>query len=105
MKKLFKITPEKEIPLIGALAFGIVDRGTNILQVRPTSICNLNCPFCSTDSGSETKLHQTEYEIELNYLLTWLKELCQFKGLGVEIHIDSVGEPLSYPKIWYVFLF
>jgi len=97
--KIFKITPEKQIPLIGCIAFGIVDRGTNLLQVRPTSICNLNCPFCSTDSGSETRLHQTEYEVDINYLLKWLKELCEFKGPGIEIHIDSVGEPLIYPNI------
>lgn len=99
MKSLLKITKESEIPLIGCITFGIIDRGTNILQIRPTSICNLNCPFCSTNSGPESKLHQTEYEVELDYLLSWIKELCTFKGSGVEIHIDSVGEPFSYPKI------
>jgi uncharacterized Fe-S cluster-containing radical SAM superfamily enzyme len=31
------------MPLAGHIAFGVIDRGTNILQVRPTTICPYNC--------------------------------------------------------------
>ena len=60
MKKLIKITKESGIPLLGAIAFGIIDRGTDLIQVRPTSVCNLNCVYCSTDSGACTMAHQAD---------------------------------------------
>lgn len=99
MAKLTKINGESGIPLVGSIAFGIIDRGTNILQVRPTTLCNLNCLFCSTGSGVGTCLHQSDYEVEVNYLLRWIKEIACFKGNGVEIHIDSVGEPTTYKDL------
>lgn len=98
MKKLIKIPKDAEIPLVGLIQIGIIDRGTNLLQIRPTSICNLNCPFCSTDSGPFSKFHKTEYEVDLNYLTEWLKELIKFKG-KIHAFIDSVGETLTYKKI------
>ncbi|MFP3179020.1 MAG: radical SAM protein, partial [Thermocladium sp.] len=38
---------DERYPLVGSLAFGIIDRGTNVIEVRPTSICSLSCIFCS----------------------------------------------------------
>ena len=46
-RKTYYIHPP--IPLIGHTAFGLIDRGTNIIQVRGLSGCNINCPFCSVD--------------------------------------------------------
>jgi len=99
MKQFVKITEESGIPLIGTIMFGIIDRGTNLLQIRPTTVCPLNCPFCSTDSGKYSKTRQADYEVELEYLLKWVKEVVAFKNMPVEANIDSVGEPMSYPKI------
>jgi len=99
MKQLFRITEDSGMPLVGTIMFGIVDRGTNLVQVRPTTVCPLNCPFCSTDSGTYSKTRQADYEVELGYLLKWVRELVSFKGVPVEAHIDSVGEPMAYPKI------
>ena len=99
MKQLFRITEDSGIPLIGTIMFGIIDRGTNLLQIRPTTICPLNCPFCSVDSGPLSKTRQLDYEVELNYLLRWVKEAVEFKKIPVEANIDSVGEPMAYPKI------
>ncbi|MEM7819101.1 MAG: radical SAM protein [Candidatus Aenigmatarchaeota archaeon] len=98
MKKLVKIPEDAEIPLVGLIQIGIIDRGTNLLQIRPTSICNLNCPFCSTDSGPFSKFHTTEYIAELDYLVEWVKELIKFKG-KIHAFLDSVGETLTYKKI------
>ncbi|HDD34251.1 MAG TPA: radical SAM protein, partial [Thermofilaceae archaeon] len=53
MRAVFRVGPP--IPLIGHLAFGIVDRGTNLLQIRPTSSCPLSCVFCSVDAGPASK--------------------------------------------------
>lgn len=93
--KLIRITRESGIPLIGCIAFGIIDRGTNLIEVRPTSVCNLKCPFCST-SANDPSLHPHNYEVECSYLVEWVKDVVYFKGDDVEIHFDSAGEVLTY---------
>jgi uncharacterized Fe-S cluster-containing radical SAM superfamily enzyme len=95
----FRITRDSEIPLVGSLYFGIIDRGTSILQVRPSCGCNLNCPFCSVDAGPASTTRATSYEVELEYLLEAVQEIAQFKGAGVECHIDSPGEPVMYSRL------
>jgi uncharacterized Fe-S cluster-containing radical SAM superfamily enzyme len=99
MKQLFRITEESGIPLIGTIMFGIIDRGTNLLQIRPTTVCPLNCPFCSVDSGKFSRTRQADYEVELDYLLKWAKEAAEFKKIPAEANIDSVGEPMAYHQI------
>jgi len=94
-----RITEESQIPLLGSLYFGIIDRGTNILQVRPSCGCNINCPFCSVDAGPKSTTRATSYEVEMEYLLSAVDEIARFKGEGVECHIDSPGEPLMYHRI------
>jgi uncharacterized Fe-S cluster-containing radical SAM superfamily enzyme len=71
----FRITGESGIPLMGSLYFGIIDRGTSLLQVRPSCGCNLNCPFCSVDAGPESTTRATSYEVEREYLLEGVKRL------------------------------
>jgi uncharacterized Fe-S cluster-containing radical SAM superfamily enzyme len=95
----FRITRKSEIPLIGSLYFGIIDRGTSLLQVRPSCGCNLNCPFCSVDAGPKSTTRATSYEVEMEYLVDAVQEVARFKGEGVECHIDSPGEPLMYRKL------
>ena len=90
---------KRGIPLIGCIAFGIIDRGTNLLQVRPTSACNLNCVFCSTDSGPFSQCHKNNFEVDLNYLVDEVRKVVDFKDCNVEINIDSVGEPLMYKDV------
>jgi uncharacterized protein len=96
---LFRVTRESDIPLMGCLYFGIIDRGSNLLQIRPSCSCNLNCPFCSVDAGPHSKTRVTNYEVELDYLMEAVHEIAPFKGPGVECHIDSCGEPMLYPEI------
>lgn len=96
---LFRVTRPSGIPLVGCLYFGVVDRGTSLLQIRPSCGCNLNCPFCSVDAGPGSRTRVTDYEVELDYLLEAVKEIARFKGHGVECHIDSPGEPMLYPRI------
>jgi uncharacterized protein len=94
-----RITAESGIPLMGSLYFGVIDRGTSLLQVRPSCGCNLNCPFCSVDAGPASKTRATSYEVEMEYLLEAVEEIARFKGEGVECHIDSPGEPMMYPRL------
>lgn len=95
----FRITRKSEIPLVGSLYFGIIDRGTSLLQVRPSCGCNLNCPFCSVDAGPESTTRATSYEVEMEYLAEAVEEIARFKGTGVECHIDSPDEPVIYPYL------
>ncbi|HLC22325.1 MAG TPA: radical SAM protein, partial [Candidatus Nanoarchaeia archaeon] len=90
---------EQGTPLLGVLAYGIIDRGTNLLQVRPTSVCNINCTFCSVDGGSLSTKHAVFYEVNCAYLLEEVGKVVARKGYGVEINIDSVGEPFCYPHL------
>jgi uncharacterized Fe-S cluster-containing radical SAM superfamily enzyme len=94
-----RITAESDIPLMGSLYFGVIDRGTSLLQIRPSCGCSLNCPFCSVDAGPESKTRATSYEVEMEYLLEAVEEIAGFKGEGVECHIDSPGEPMMYHRL------
>lgn len=100
MKKTIRIPKDANVPLIGTVMFGCIDRGTNLIQVRPTTKCTLNCIFCSTDSGPFSRTRITEYVVDVDYLLEWFKHLAKFKGnYKLIAFIDSVGDPLTYPKI------
>lgn len=88
------------IPIVGCIAFGLIDRGTNLIQVRPSSTCPLSCIFCSTNAGPKSRIRQTEYTVALDYLVEKFKEIVAFKGKHhIEAHIDTVGDPITYPQI------
>ncbi len=90
----------EEIPLLGHIAFGIVDRGTNIIQVRPTTLCHLNCIYCSVDAGPYSRHRLTEYMVKLDWLIDWVKYIVKYKSIDdIEALIDGVGDPLTYPYI------
>ena len=99
-RPLIRIGTDVDLPLVGAIAFGLIDRGTNVIQVRPTSLCPLSCPFCSTDAGPNSRHRAAEYMVDLDLMLDWFRYLAHFKGLrGLEAHIDTVGEPATYPQL------
>lgn len=90
----------RDIPLFGCIAFGIIDRGTNVLQVRPISECPLSCIFCSTDAGPRSKQRISEYMVDLEQLVTAFEWAAAFKETDeIEAHIDTVGEPSMYPQL------
>ena len=96
---LVRIGYDFELPLLGCICFGVIDRGTNLLQVRPVSGCNLCCPFCSVDEGPCSKTRVARYEVALDYLLDFVRSVARFKGERLELHIDGCGEPTLYPKL------
>ncbi len=101
MFNLIKIDRQSGIPLIGAIHFGVIDRGSTLLQVRTHTACNMNCTFCSTDAGAFTKYHPLNLEIsDVDYLIDAIKEVIVLKNGQVDqIFFDSVGEPTAYPKL------
>ncbi len=87
------------VPLIGSIAFGIVDRGSSLIQVRPSTACNMKCTFCST-SANDFSLHPVNYVVDPDYLLDWVREVAKVKG-KLHVNIDSVGEPTAYQHLEY----
>jgi len=88
------------LPLVGHIAFGIIDRGTNVLQVRPTTLCPLSCVFCSVDAGPRSRFRASEFVVERSHLVKWVKHVVRAKdGEVVEALIDGVGDPASYSDI------
>ena len=72
-RNMIFIAQDTGIPLIGHIAFGILDKyNNNVIQVRATTVCNMKCSFCST-SANDFKMHSTNYVVDVDYLLEWVK--------------------------------
>lgn len=98
MRHLYRV--EDGLPLIGHIAFGLIDRGTNLLQVRPTSLCPLSCVFCSVDAGPKSKTRISEFLVSPKYLVEWFTWAVRAKKLeNAHAYIDAVGDPLTHPQI------
>ncbi len=97
-KKTAYIHQNSGIPLIGSLAFGIVDRGTDMIEVKPITSCALNCVFCSVGEGLSSK-KEADFVVEKDYLVNELKKLIDYKNCPVDVYINPHGEPLLYADI------
>jgi len=98
MRLLYAV--DASVPQVGTLAFGLVDRGTNVVEVRPTSLCALSCIFCSVNAGPLSKIRWADYVVEADALLSALEEVARFKKINdVEVHIDGMGDPGAYPHL------
>ncbi|MFB6490341.1 MAG: radical SAM protein [Thermoproteus sp. AZ2] len=86
-------------PMIGTRYFGIVDQGTNIVEVRPTSLCPLNCIFCSVAAGPLERRRWADFIADREELAEALRAVAKLKGPGLEVHIDGMGEPAVYPEL------
>ncbi len=82
------------IPLIGNVAFGIVYRGSSIIEIKTNNGCNLDCVYCSISEGLSSK--QNDFVVEKDYLIEELQKLITFVGEPVEVHIGVQGEPFLY---------
>lgn len=95
-KKTIYIHSNSGIPLIGTNEFGLVDRGSNIIEVKPLTGCNLSCIFCSVSEGINDKF---DIVVEEDYLVDEFAKLASIKKHPVEANIGPQGEPLLYPKL------
>jgi len=95
-KPTIYIHKNSNIPLIGNVAFGLVDRDTNITEVKPITSCNIRCIYCSVDEDKRP----IDFVIEKDYLVEELKKLIKLKNTkNIEAHIASQGEPLLYEPL------
>ncbi|MFX0195483.1 MAG: radical SAM protein [Candidatus Hodarchaeota archaeon] len=100
-RPLIHITEDTGPPLIGHTAFGIRTYGTNIIEIRPLTGCQLRCRHCYVAEGRNSETRVTDYIIDdLNYLLktvNWVAEHLGKKRL--EAHLSAQGEVLLHPQI------
>ncbi|WP_243680016.1 radical SAM protein [Vulcanisaeta souniana] len=99
-RKIIRVS--EDVPQVGVLAFGLVDRGgTNIIEVRPTTLCPLSCIYCSVNAGPRSTNRWAEFiDDPGGALLSALEEVIRFKDVNdVEVHIDGMGEPGVYPHL------
>ena len=98
-KKTIYIHKNSGIPLIGSTYFGLIDRGTNLIEIRPITSCNLNCIFCSVDEGKSSR-RNVDFVVEKDYIIGEFKKIVDFKQESyIDAHINAQGEPLLYEDI------
>ncbi|MFH1506020.1 MAG: radical SAM protein [archaeon] len=96
-KRTIYIHKNSGIPLMGSNEFGIVDRGTSCIEVKPLTGCNLNCIFCAVNEGDNNKIY--DFVVEKDYLVQEFKRVSAIKQNPVEAHINAQGEPLLYAPL------
>jgi len=71
-----------------------------LLEIKPSTGCNLSCVFCSVSEGINDKI---DYLVEPDYLVSEIAELVKLKkSKSIEINIGPQGEPLLYPDLCYL---
>ncbi len=84
------------IPLIGTNYFGLVDRDTNIIELKPITSCNIECIYCSVAQEKRA----VDFVVEKDYLVEEFRKLVKLKNCDeIEAHIGGQGEPLLYGDI------
>jgi uncharacterized protein len=86
------------IPLLGASSFGLVDRNSTMIEVKPITGCNMNCIFCSVDEGLSSK-KTNDFVVEEAYLVEECSKLVALKGVKCQAVINTHGECLLYSPI------
>ncbi|MBW2989607.1 radical SAM protein [Candidatus Woesearchaeota archaeon] len=95
-KRTIYVHKNSGIPLIGNVSFGIIDRNTNVIEIKPITGCSLRCIYCSVDEDKRP----VDFVVEKDYLIGELKGLIRFKKAGsIEAHIASQGEPMLYSPL------
>ena len=86
-----------EIPIMGVDFLGVIDRGTNIIELKPLTLCNLRCKYCFVSSGD----YRTNFVVNSHYLVERVKDIAKLKGnYDLEIHLAPYGEILLYKELF-----
>jgi uncharacterized Fe-S cluster-containing radical SAM superfamily enzyme len=95
--KIIYVDEKSEIPLYGIDFLGIIDRGTNVIEIKPLTLCNLKCKYCFVSAGD----YNTNFIVDSNYLIKKIEEIVNSKGnYKIEIHFAPYGEILLYPNLF-----
>lgn len=94
--ELINVNKKSGIPLYGIDYIGVIDRGTNVIELKPLTLCNLKCKYCFVSAGD----YHTNFMVDPNYLIEKVDEIVEKKGRdNIEIHLAPYGEILLYPKL------
>ncbi len=94
--KIIYVDKNSKIPLYGLDFIGIIDRGTNIIEIKPLTLCNLYCKYCFVSAGD----YFINFIVEPEYLIEKIIPLINIKGKqDIEIHIAPYGEILLYKEL------
>ena len=94
--ELIHVNKRSGIPLSGIDYIGVIDRGTNVIELKPLTLCNLKCKYCFVSAGDYTN----NFIVDPDYLIEKVDEIIEQKGReNIEIHIAPYGEILLYPKL------
>jgi len=97
INEIIYVDEESDIPLFGVDFLGIIDRGTNVIEIKPLTLCNLKCKYCFVSAGD----YNTNFIVDPNYLVKKIKEMVNAKGnYKIEIHFAPYGEILLYPNLF-----
>ena len=91
------IDSKSDIPLMGVDFLGVIDRGTNIIELKPLTLCNLRCKYCFVSAGD----YNTNFVANADYLVGKVKQIAKLKGnYDLEIHLAPYGEILLYRELF-----
>ncbi len=76
MTNITYIDKNSDIPLCGIDFIGVIDRGTNIIELKPLTLCNLKCKYCFVSAGD----YETNFMVDYKYLLEKVKDIIVVKG-------------------------
>lgn len=94
--EIIYVDENSEIPLYGIDFIGVIDRSTNVIELKPLTLCNLKCKYCFVSAGD----YNTNFIVDTNYLIEKVKEIIEIKGkYNIEIHLSPYGEMLLYPQL------
>ena len=88
-----------ELPLIGLNFLGILDKGSEILEIKPITGCNAGCNFCSVNEGFGTN-KEIDFVVDKDYLVNETKVLLSFKQTdNISLWLNPHGDPTLYSKL------
>ena len=101
--KSIYIHENSSIPLFGLKFIGIINKGSDMIEVKPLTSCNMNCIFCSVGEGISSK-KEVDFIVEEEYIVNELAKLIDYKKkkgntIPISIWINPHGEPLLYSRI------
>lgn len=97
--KAIFVDEDLELPLIGLNFIGIVDKGSQMIEVKPITNCNADCVFCSVNEGCSSKKN-VDFVVDKDYLVSGLNDLFSFKDYNeMSVWLNPHGEPTLYTKL------
>ncbi|MCB9359305.1 radical SAM protein [Candidatus Woesearchaeota archaeon] len=93
------VDEDMELPLVGLNFMGVVDKGSEMLEVKPITNCNADCVFCSVDEGPSSR-KKIDFVVDVDYLADEVSKLLHFKASdGMSMWINPHGEPTLYARL------